>query len=82
MEELKNFKMPPCISFMEPGDEMTWETAVEMDEKMNAIYGHPWTAYRVAWMEKEAEKMGMSLSMKSKKSLTLWQRIHNKIHKQ
>ena len=35
-----------------------------MDEKMNVYYGHPWTAYRVAWMEKEAEIMGMFLSLK------------------
>ena len=64
MEEHKTFKTPPCISFIDPGDEMTWEKAVEMDEMMNVYYGHPWTAYRVAWMEKEAEKMGMFLSLK------------------
>ena len=64
MEEHKKFKAPPCISFIDPGDEMTWEKAVEMDEKMNVYYGHPWTAYRVAWMEKEAEIMGMFLSLK------------------
>ena len=64
MEEHKKFKAPHCISFIDPGDEMTWEKAVEMDKMMNVYYGHPWTAYRVARMEKEAEKMGMFLSLK------------------
>lgn len=64
MEEHKNLKAPPCISFIDPGDEMTWEKAVEMDEMMNVYYGHPRTAYLVAWMKKEAEKMDMFLSLK------------------